>query len=238
MKKLGGILALPVRALFFKVLTVTAATAAAQVAAVLLLPNAAQLDLAYLQLESYTHLLAAVGFAAVTALLALHGCQFSGVKTDYTLRRLPVAEERVVCLWALAYLGFLVLFWAVELGVVLFQWHVVTRQLTYRPAPLAAESYLNGFFHGLLPLEDWPRHIRNLLWLSALSLGLAVFSRWQRRGQVSLVWVLTLLLGLCTFCSSPGSAIIDLFFSIYLLGQILFQLDGLRESEADAHEEA
>ena len=76
------------------------------------------------------------------------------------------------------------------------------------------------------------------MWLSALSLGLAVFSRSQRRGQVSLVWVLTLLLGLCTFCSSPGSAIIDLFFSIYLLGQMLFQLDGLRESEADEHEEA
>ena len=175
MKKLGGILALPVRALFFKVLAVTAATAAAQVAAVLLLSNAAQLDLANLQLESYTHL------------LALHGCQFSGVKTDYTLRRLPVAEERVVCLWALAYLGFFVLFWAVELGVVLFQWRVVTRQLTYRPAPLAAESYLNGFFHGLLPLEDWPRHIRNLLWLSALSLALAVFSRWQRRGRLPIL---------------------------------------------------
>ena len=34
MKKLGGILALPVRALFFKALAVMAATAAAQVAAV------------------------------------------------------------------------------------------------------------------------------------------------------------------------------------------------------------
>ena len=157
MKKLGGILALPVRALFFKVLAVTAATAAAQVAAVLLRYNAVLPYLSDLQRESHTLLLAAVGFAAVTALLALHGCQFSGVKTDYTLRRLPVTEERVVCLWALAYLGFLVLFWAVELGVVLFQWRVVTRELTYRPAPLAAESYLNGFFHGLLPLEDWPR---------------------------------------------------------------------------------
>lgn len=238
MKKLGGILALPVRALFFKVLAVTAATAAVQVAAVLLRYNAALPYLSDLQRESHTLLLAAVGFAAVTALLALHGCQFSGVKTDYTLRRLPVAEGRVVCLWALVYLGFFVLFWAVELGVVLFQCHVVTRQLTYRPAPLAAESYLNGFFHGLLPLEDWPRHLRNLLWLLALSLSLAVFGRSQRRGQVSLVWVLTLLLGLCTFCSGPGGILIDLLFSFYLLGQILFQLDGLREREADEHEEA
>ena len=146
MKQYTSVMALAVRALLGKILAVTAATAAIQLilSRLALQEENVLFTLDSLQQTSWTPVAAVLGLAAILALMALHGSPLSGVRTGLTLGRLPVSERTTAVLWALVYLGFLLLFWAAEVGVsVLQQQWTAARSLS--PVP------------GFLRFSDLPR---------------------------------------------------------------------------------
>ena len=234
MKQYTSIMALAVRALLGKVLAVTAATAAIQLAVFRLIPEQVS-SLYNLQRESWTAPLAALGLTAVLVLLALHGGPLSGVRTSYTLRRLPVSEQTVTILWAVVYLGFLLLFWAAEVGVVLLQQHW-TALLYSSQVPAFqrfSDNYSTPFFHGLLPLYDWPRHLCNAIWLMALAWNAAAFSYQHRRGRLPGGGILVLILGLLFFVmgETTSGMVVSILFTFVMVMVTLWSFFSLREEE-------
>lgn len=240
MKQYTSVMALAVRALLGKVLAVTAATTALQLVLSRLILSPDQVaDLASLQQAGWTPLIAVLGLAGILALEAFHGSPLSGVRTGYTLQRLPVREQTVAVLWAVVYLGFLLLFWAAEVGVSLLQLHwVSSRSGSQVPAFLRfAENYSSWFFHNLLPLYDWPRILRNGVWLIALAWSAAAFSYHQRRGSFRFGIVVILVLGALLFGVENGStlAVLDLVFTFLIALVTVWSCLALREGEkADA----
>lgn len=234
MKQYTSIMALAVRALLGKVLAVTAATAAIQLAVFRLIPEQVS-SLYNLQRESWTAPLAALGLTAVLVLLALHGGPLSGVRTSYTLRRLPVSEQTVTILWTVVYLGFLLLFWAAEVGVVLLQQHWTA--LLY-PSQVPAfqrfsDNYSTPFFHGLLPLYEWPRYLCNAIWLIALAWNAAAFSYQHRRGRLPGGGILVLILGLLFFVmgETTSGMVVSILFTFVMVMVTLWSFFSLREEE-------
>lgn len=234
MKQYTSVMALAVRALLGKVLAVTAATAAIQLAIFRLIPEQSS-DLDFFYEIGWTAPLAALGLTAVLVLLALHGGPLSGVRTSYTLRRLPVSEQTVTILWAVVYLGFLLLFWAAEVGVVLLQQHwTALLYPTQVPAfQRFSDNYSAPFFHGLLPLYDWPRHLCNAIWLIALAWSAAAFSYHHRRGRLPGGGILVLILGLLFFVvgETTSGTVVSLLFAFVMVLATLWSFFRLREEE-------
>ena len=205
MNRYGSVLALAARHTVYKVLAVTAAAAALTGWLLVRLPilkenpypGAEPLlvprKLESLPSESLATVACLVGFLAILAVLSLNGCGF-GAKSDYTVRRLRLEEQRAELLWAGYYTACLVFYWAVMAAVCCW---AVGQRLTLLAADADYGSlagpqsrllvfYSSPFLHHLLPLADvavWAEDIA----LAALCGTAAVrFSRRQRRGRLSM----------------------------------------------------
>lgn len=241
MKRYTSVMALAVRALLGKVLAVTAATAAIQLGLSWLMVQADSrgYTLELLQQESWTPQVAVLGLAGILALTALHGSPLSGVQTGYTLRRLPVSEKTVTVLWALVYLGFLLLFWAAEVGVTLLQqhwtWPYYDEPAVSREFLWFSDNYSGWFFHSLLPLYDWPRSLRNGIWLVALAWSASAFSYHQRHGSFSLGILVLLILGalLISMGNNAVLSVLDLVLTFLMALVTAWSFQALGEGESD-----
>ena len=240
MKQYTSVMALAVRALLGKILAVTAATAAIQLilSRLALQEENVLFTLDSLQQTSWTPVAVVLGLAAILALMALHGSPLSGVRTGLTLGRLPVSERTTAVLWALVYLGFLLLFWAAEVGVsVLQQQWTAARSLSPVPVFLRfSENYGSWFFHNLLPLYDWPRILRNGIWLIALAWSASAFSYHQRHQTFSIGVVVLLILGALLFGLSGGAEemLLDLACTFLMGLGTVWSFLAMEEDEKDA----
>lgn len=178
---------------------------------------------------------------ALCAVLCLQGSERSGGKMLYTLRRLPLREETVTVLWALLHVGCIVILWGCQLAVALGHWALYSRYGADGGAytlELFALFYTDGFLHGLLPLADIVRHVRNIFWILSLGFSTASFGYFQRRGRFRMETLLLLAVGLYTFgvdlsnidlsVLAVGSALVLMgtpVYSVYSMWEVCHETD-------------
>lgn len=206
MKPYASVLALAARGVVWKLLGILAAVTAAQgalFAHYLSTRPAGPVDPAanyelYLQSESFFepefmleegHFIvpAAVGLVLLCLAMAYHGCERGKGHSQYTLSRLRVGQTPLLLLWSGCYALCLLVFWGAQAGMLLG----LVRLLMARGGngdtqTLFLTCWRDPYLHSLLPLQDWPRLVCNVLLLLALALSLSCFSFLQRHGRRSL----------------------------------------------------
>lgn len=125
-------------------------------------------------------------FLVLCLILSLNGYESGGSKIRYTLQRLSLSEEAIALLWSVYYLACFLIFWAVQLFIILWLGRLYVSAVD--PAYINEQTiflafYRNSFLHSLLPLEETSRFLRNGALLLGLSLGAACLPFKQRRGK-------------------------------------------------------
>ena len=203
MKEKLGISMTAVRPLLWKVILLLVLTAAVQLllgyrAAATFPGNTVESFSQFLS-RCHTGLVAMAGLLVLLVILALQGCQFSGHWVSGTLQRLPIGEGTITAVYGLTHLGFLVLYWAMEVFVTAALYWFYGKSLGF---PLVVAAYTTPFFHSLLPLSDWLRLLLSVLWLLALASCTASFGFFQRRGSFQISPLLVTAAGLYSFSAS------------------------------------
>ncbi len=187
---------------------------------------------------------ALVSVILLTILLAIQGTAFSS-KTEYTMKRLSVSEKAAF-LWQAGYnsLAFL-LFWAVE-GVLMYVLCSVYSQSIGNATgqTLLLALYRDEFLHGMVPLHDVSRIVRNAVFCLTFGTMTAYYTHTQRNGRASIALVPTALYAIGAFCMGDISLSTDiahivvcLLFSAAVIVKILTDFDFLAEDEkADTKE--
>lgn len=79
-----------------------------------------------------------------------------GSKTAYTLRRLQLSEGSVTAVFALMFTGYFVLYWAFQIGMVLWLYTMYVGVMDAGQNLLFVSAFRSKYFHSLLPLyEPW-----------------------------------------------------------------------------------
>lgn len=170
----------------------------------------------------------ALGFLLVTALLCLTGCE-SGGKQDYTLRRLSISEKSIF-LWQTFYnTCCFFFFWIVQLFIVLalcllYMKSIDTTAINDQAVFLA--FYRSNFLHGLLPLDETSRYVRNAVLVFGLGITSAYFPLLQRRGKASLQVFILVAITLFYFPHNMGSLGTDILVIVLSLGLSASSLSG------------
>lgn len=207
MKRYGSVLVLAARGVVWKLLALMAAVGAAQgVLFALYLSSRPEgpIDPAF-DYELYTKqklffhpeymlqetnfiLPAAVGLVLLCLALAFYGCEQGKGRSQYTFSRLRVGQLPVFGLWVGCYALCLLVFWGFQTGMMLGLVRLLMRLggNAGDTQTLFLACWRNPYLHSLLPLQDWPRLVYNVLLLIALALSLACFSFLRRHGRRSL----------------------------------------------------
>ena len=228
MKEKLGISMTAVRPLLWKVILLLVLTAAVQLflgyrAAATFPGNTVESFSQFLS-RCHTGLVAMAGLLVLLVILALQGCQFSGHWVSGTLQRLPTGEGTITVVYGLTHLGFLVLYWAVEVFVMVALYCFYGKSLGF---PLVVAAYTTPFFHSLLPLSDWLRLLLSVLWVLALASCTASFGFFQRRGSFQISPLLVTAAGLYSF-SVSGNVGVEVLFSVVFLFFIGWQVFWIR----------
>ena len=217
MKEKLGISMTAVRPLLWKVILLLVLTAAVQLllgyrAAATFPGNTVESFSQFLS-RCHTGLVAMAGLLVLLVILALQGCQFSGHWVSGTLQRLPIGEGTITAVYGLTHLGFLVLYWAMEVFVTAALYWFYGKSLGFS---LVVAAYTTPFFHSLLPLSDWLRLLLSVLWVLALASCTASFGFFQRRGSFQISPLLVTAAGLYSF-SASGDVGVEVLFSVVFL---------------------
>ena len=223
MKEKLGISMTAVRPLLWKVMLLLVLTAAVQLflgyrAAATI--SVGTMDFSQFLSRCHTGLVAMAGLLVLLVILALQGCQFSGHWVSGTLQRLPTGEGTITAVYGLTHLGFLVLYWAMEVFVTAALYWFYGKSLGF---PLVLAAYTTPFFHSLLPLSDWLRLLLSVLWALALASCTASFGFFQRRGSFQISPLLVTAAGLYSF-SASGDVGVEVLFSVVFLFFISWQV--------------
>ena len=216
MKEKLGISMTAVRPLLWKVILLLVLTAAVQLflgyraAATISLGT---MDFSQFLSRCHTGLETMAVLLVLLVILALQGCQFSGHWVSGTLQRLPIGEGTITVIYGLTHLGFLVLYWAMEVFVTAALYWFYGKSLGF---PLVVAAYTTPFFHSLLPLSDWLRLLLSVLWVLALASCTASFGFFQRRGSFQISPLLVIAAGLYSF-SVSGNVGVEVLFSVVFL---------------------
>ena len=216
MKEKLGISMTAVRPLLWKVILLLVLTAAVQLflgyrAAATI--SVGTMDFSQFLSRCHTGLVAMAGLLVLLVILALQGCQFSGHWVSGTLQRLPIGEGTITVIYGLTHLGFLVLYWAMEVFVTAALYWFYGKSLGF---PLMVAAYTTPFFHSLLPLSDWLRLLLSVLWLLALASCTASFGFFLLRGSCHTSPLLVSAARLCSF-SASGDVGVEVLFSVVFL---------------------
>ncbi len=187
--------------------------------------------------QAHVPLVFLAALAVLCAALCVQGCQLSGKKMGYTLLRLPLPETAVTGLWALAHMGCILILWAWQLAVAFFLWRCYGRVVPEgfkQDLVLAISFYDSAFLHGLLPLADSFRHVRNILWVLSLGAATAAFGYFQRRGRIRAEALLLVLFGMWSFGTGINAGV-DLALSVVwliLLASVIYGMWEVGRNEA------
>lgn len=167
-------------------------------------------------------------FLLLCAILCLVGYELSGSRTRYTIQRLSVHEKTSALLWGVYNMLCLLLFWAVQLLIVMLLCRLYFARMDpmyYNDQSIFIAFYNNSFLHSLLPLDETSRYIRNAMIILALGPALACFSLRQRRGQkgAGAIAFFTVTATL-TFPRKTGGLLSDLLIIITALAVALYYL--------------
>ncbi len=212
MKQHLSVLMLAARSTLFKIVGIFVLMAAAEGALfVVALRNAQAAELYGLEqtiTQSRIALACGVGFLLVCTLLSLSGCELSGSKIGYTMGRLSIREETALFWWGVYNTLIFLIFWAVQLLIVLLLGRYYTLQAD--PAAVSDQTiflafYRQKFLHSLLPLDEVTRTVRNVVLIVCLGATSAFFSYRQRRGQKGVAVILLAALTFVGFSREMGS---------------------------------
>ena len=99
----------------------------------------------------------------------------SSPQTGMTLRRLRVREWEVTLLWSLVFAGYFLLFWAAQLGMLIWMFQEYAKVSGWGLMDLFLASFSSNYFHLILPLSEPWAVARNvffcLSWGAVASLG-------------------------------------------------------------------
>lgn len=227
----------------FSALMIAARSTIYKIAALLLLMTAAEAALFWRllrkapsgELYSLQELFEASGIAFVSgaaflllcAILCLVGYELSGSRTRYTIQRLSVHEKTSALLWGVYNMLCLLLFWAVQLLVVMLLCRLYFARVDpmyYNDQSIFIAFYNNSFLHSLLPLDETSRYIRNAMIFFTLGISLACLSLKQRRGQKGVGIAFFTVTATLTFPRKTGGLLSDLLIIITALAVALYYL--------------
>ena len=172
-------------------------------------------------------LTAGISLLLFALLLCVQGTSFSS-KTEYTMSRLSVSETSAF-LWQSAYntLAFLI-FWAAE-AVLMYSlclWYVsVSANATGQSIFLAL--FRSEFLHGLLPLHDASRIVRNAVFCLFLGTASAYVPFSSQNGKISIVLIPALTYALGSFRIGDISLSSDIFhilICLFFTGVVIFKV--------------
>jgi len=181
------------------------------------------------EFESYTigfeHIIENDGIAHVgkwgffALLIGLTACCASG-QTGMTLRRLRIREWEVTAWWTMIFFGYFLLFWAVQLGMLLWTFHMYAQVRGWDLMDLFISAHTSPYFHIVLPLSEPWAVVRNIFLCLSWALTAALGALEARRGGKPFT---VLVVGLSTNVFLPttmASAVGDMA-AISILGCIL-----------------
>lgn len=148
-----------------------------------------------------------LAFVLITVFLAFSTCNWGSVQ-GYTLKRLRVSEWEIF--WIQSVYNFLcyVLLMGVQLGflfVIGYFYRMQYADTTNQTMFLA--FYRNAFMHSILPLEEWPRLLINLLMYGGMAVTAASVPYFQRNKKFG--WEAIVVMGILAvgFEAELGSAV-------------------------------
>ena len=221
MKKHLSVLMLLARSSIYPLLALLAAVAAAQAGAFLLAARMAQgvVSPEILVKNGRLSLIFAAGFLALSALACTFGTETSA-RQRYTLRRLRIGE-RAVYAWQAAYnAACFLLYWATG---ALTAMALTALYLRGCPAgevtgqSLFLTFFRNDYLHSLVPLQDWPRLVRNLIFAAALGLSTAYVPYGHSRSGKGANAIALIAMVTVTFVRGVGEYTGDLFYALFAL---------------------
>lgn len=186
MRRHGSVLLLAVRGITGKLLLLLAALAAVEAGLLAWTMARGYGNLENILKGSRVSLAFAGAMLALTAVCCLHGSDLGGGRSAYTLGRLSVGEGAVLFWWSLCYAAAFLVLMGFQLLVLLAfcrYWLTWADPAQVSPQAVFLAAHRNGFFHGLLPLEDWAVYVRNTLYALSLGVTCAAWSFWRRRDQ-------------------------------------------------------
>ena len=233
----ASVLMLACRRSLYKTLTVSLGCCIVQIAAFFIALNSgadAAPELTFAAARA--GLIGSAGFAALCAVLAMRGGA-GGSKQDYTVRRLRVSPRRVLVLSAIANGAMLLIFWAMQALTLLA---LCQEFMVLRPEGSSVQTvflafYRDGYLHGILPMADVGRWLRNIALLPGLALCLSCFSARRRRGHWGLAAPFLAAVVIFTFSSEMGSTGTDvalILLTLCVSGGAVYGLWGDEYEEA------
>lgn len=190
--------------------------------------------------QSWMPLVSGVCFLLLCVMLSLTGCEFSGSKLRYTIKRLSVREETTVLWWAVYNTICFLIFWAVQLLIALLLCRLYAAKID--PMYVSDQTiflafYRDKFLHSLLPLEETSRFICNAILICGLGASAACFSFRQRHGQKGIAIIALAAVTLGFFPRAMGSFGNDMVIAIIALAVAVGAMVGMRK-ERDNEEQA
>ncbi len=175
--------------------------------------------------NSYVPVVMAAAFVLLTVQLCSVGCEF-GSKQGYTLRRLSISEGRVFLWQALFNASAYFVLMGVQLLLVLFMCAYGAKSLgAYANGQTVFLAfYRHDFLHGLLPLEEWTRYLRNFIMVFGLGSAAALFPFHQRRKKIGFSAIISLPVTIFGFCNQTGNLSTDIILMLYYLVVIIWSL--------------
>lgn len=129
-----------------------------------------------------------VGFVLVAYLLATAGNPLKGgnSSTRLTIQRMPMREWKISLCYAVYNFAVMIIFWAFSILVALLICKLYYDQAdpnSYGSQSVFLMFYRNDLMHGLLPLAETLKYIRNIVLFAATGVMASSFDFWNRRGK-------------------------------------------------------
>lgn len=162
------------------------------------------------------------GAAVILIVLMLTGTGGRGARSRYTLGRLGISETGVTVTFCLVFTGYFLLYWVIQLGLVLALYDRYARWTVPGPNALFLAAYRSEYFHMLLPLRDWWGYVRNILMCLSFGSGAGLALHRLRRGKGSIPMLMApVFLAAVWMPLDPASQTLDILLSILFAAYII-----------------
>lgn len=157
-----------------------------------------------------------------------------GSKTVYTMNRLGLSENRVTLVFGVVFMGYFLLYWALQTAVAygFFVWYSRFTLVSSNAFMLAC--WRSEWLHTLLPLGEWCGYLRNLAICGSFGFSAAFGSQLLRRGKFPFASFIPPLLCVFLLSGRIGNSSPDLLLAVLLAAFPIgyyFMLKGGREDE-------
>lgn len=164
--------------------------------------------------------IALVGTSGVMVLLIALAACVAPAQTGMTLRRLQIREWEVSIWWSLLFFGYFLLYWACQLGMLLWMFHLYAQVRGWGMIDLFIASFSSNYFHTVLPLSEPWAVARNVFLCLSGGIMAAVNAMEARHGGKAFLVLVFYFLSKLFLPSDMASQMSDMA-AIAVLGCIL-----------------